>query len=154
MEEAVNRDIEPDEATAVDQTRAVLEQASRLYAKFSCPSTAQCCQLAVTTRPPWLWRTEWLVLKEAVGQVPPPRIEGGCRLLDASGRRCTVYDARPFGCRTFFCEKRLGPAHEPTARTHGLLEELTGINIALDASASPRPLDDWLSQLKGPSPAP
>lgn len=32
--------------------------------------------------------------------------EEPCPLLDASGR-CSVYDARPFGCRTFFCERAL-----------------------------------------------
>jgi Fe-S-cluster containining protein len=128
---------------AAEETRAVLEQASRLYEPFSCPATAECCHLAVTTRPPWLWPTEWAVLREALPSIPPPRPGGGCRLLDAAGLRCTAYDARPFGCRTFFCEKRRGPVNEPTARTHALLDELRSLNVALDPLAAPRPIDEW-----------
>jgi Fe-S-cluster containining protein len=30
--------------------------------------------------------------------------ERTCPLLDASGR-CAIYDARPLGCRTFFCDR-------------------------------------------------
>jgi Fe-S-cluster containining protein len=85
------------------------------------------------------------VLATNGGKLPPPRAAGGCRLLDAAGARCTVYEARPFGCRTFFCEKRMGPVHEPTAKTHALLDELAAINIALDPASAPLTIDDWFS---------
>jgi Fe-S-cluster containining protein len=76
--------------------------------------------------------------------VPPQRADGGCRLLDEEGQRCTIYEARPFGCRTFFCERRVGPK-EPTAQTNALLDELSKLNVALESSAAPRTLDDLLS---------
>ena len=34
------------------------------------------------------------VLK-AHGAIPPPRPDGGCPLLDVSGKHCTVYECRP-----------------------------------------------------------
>jgi Fe-S-cluster containining protein len=133
---------------AVRETLAVLEAAAKAWAKSSCPGSAECCHLAVTTRPPWLWPTEWAVVEQALmaggRSVPPPRSDQGCRLLDAAGQRCTIYESRPFGCRTFFCARRTGPK-EPAAQTNALLEQLAALNIALDAGAAPRTLDDWLS---------
>lgn len=135
---------EPDDvAGAIEETREVLEEASRLYAPFSCPATAECCHLAVTQRPPWLWPTEWAILEAAVGAIPPARPDGACRLLGADGR-CTTYDSRPFGCRTFFCDKRRGPVREPTMAVHRLLDRLTALNVALDPGSAPRQLNDWL----------
>jgi Fe-S-cluster containining protein len=38
------------------------------------------------------------------GFPPTVRDERRCPFLDASGR-CAVYEARPLGCRTFYCER-------------------------------------------------
>ena len=46
---------------ALLETKAVLRLADRTWARWSCPSTAECCQLATTRRPPWLWPSEWAV---------------------------------------------------------------------------------------------
>ncbi|MGC3998833.1 MAG: YkgJ family cysteine cluster protein [Anaeromyxobacter sp.] len=60
----------------------------------------------MTKRQPYLWPSEWRVLMEHLKRekraLPPPRADGACPFLDASGKRCSVYEARPFGCRTFF----------------------------------------------------
>lgn len=134
--------------SALRETHAVLDAAAKAWAKSSCPGSAECCHLAVTKRPPWLWPTEWQVVEQALAaqgrSVPPPRADQACRLLDSAGQKCTIYDARPFGCRTFFCDKRTGPK-EPAAETNALLDQLATLNIALDADAQPRTLDDWLS---------
>ena len=37
--------------------------------------------------------------------------ERRCTLLSDEGK-CLVYASRPFGCRTFFCERARGPAEE------------------------------------------
>lgn len=132
---------------ARDATARTLEKAGALYAAFSCPATAECCQLAVTKREPWLWPTEWSLIEEhleAEGRaLPPPRPDGACPFLDAAGKRCTVYEARPSGCRTFFCHRRTGPGHESAEKLGDTLSELAGINIALWPEAQPRTILEW-----------
>jgi hypothetical protein len=140
---------------ALDETRSLLASSSQVWVRWSCPASGRCCQLRTTGRAPWLWPTEWLVLLaalEAQGRaVPPPRADGGCALLDAEGRRCTVYEARPSGCRTYFCDQGQGPAL-PGQRTHALLDGLRAVNVGLDPEASPRALPDWLADSKASPP--
>lgn len=133
---------------ALAETRHVLREGSRAWAPYSCPGSAECCQLAVTKRPPWLWPTEWAVLVDRLARerrpLPPKRPDGACPFLDASGKRCTVYEDRPLGCRTFFCGRVQGPARVPADETNALLERLEALNLALDARAAPRALPDWI----------
>lgn len=137
---------------AVTETRAVLARASEAWQRHGCPGTAECCQLAVTRREPWLWPSEWRRLTAHLGEsrraLPPPRADGGCPFLDEAGRRCTVYEARPFGCRTFFCHRVTGPAAQPADETNALLERLAALNLAVDSEASPRPLLEWVRQAR------
>lgn len=137
---------------AVTETRAVLKQGSAAWSKHSCPGTSECCQLAVTKRPPWLWPSEWLVIEERLRRdkraVPAPRADGGCPLLDAEGKRCTVYEDRPLGCRTFFCHRISGPAKLPGDETNALMERLKSLNLAADDEAEARSILEWL---QGPS---
>ncbi|MFO0601182.1 MAG: YkgJ family cysteine cluster protein [Myxococcaceae bacterium] len=144
----------PDELAwkaAVTETRAVLQKASETWAAHSCPGTAECCAFPVQSsgerRVPWLWPSEWRVLLQRLARdkrpVPPPRDDGACPFLSADSK-CTVYADRPFGCRTFFCHRRIGPAKEPAAATHALLERIGAANLAVDSDAAPRSLLDWL----------
>ena len=129
---------------ALTETRAVLRKADDAWSKHSCPSTAECCQLKTTGRPPWLWPTEWTLLMEAVnGVLPPERADGGCPFLDSTGSRCTVYADRPLGCRTFFCHRIRGPAVVPADTTNALFDRLRSLNIALDDEAQVRSLPQW-----------
>lgn len=132
---------------ALSETRHVLKETSRAWEPFSCPGTAECCQLAATKRPPWLWPTEWAVLEARLARdrrpLPPARADGGCPFLDAAGERCTVYEDRPAGCRSFFCHRVTGPAQVPAPETNALYERLAAVNLAVDGSAAPRSLLDW-----------
>ena len=132
---------------AVTETRAVLRKASETWARHSCPASGECCQLSVTKRQPFLWPSEWRVLTEHLKRekraLPPPREDGACPFLDASGKRCSVYEARPFGCRTFFCGRIIGPSKIPADETNALLERLTALNVAVDDQAEPRAMLDW-----------
>ncbi|MBL8922294.1 MAG: YkgJ family cysteine cluster protein [Myxococcaceae bacterium] len=129
------------------ETREVLRAASEAYARWSCPSTAECCQLATTGRPPWLWPSEWALITEHLHRarrpLPPRRADGGCPFLDEAGARCTIYEVRPFGCRTFFCHRVKGPAQQPTRATNDLLAQLAGANLAWRDDAEAKPLPDW-----------
>jgi hypothetical protein len=128
---------------ALKEVRAVYRQADAAYAPFSCPASGECCQLSRTGRQPWLWRPEWELLSRG-RPLPPPREDGGCPYLDAAGLRCTVYADRPFGCRTFFCERIRGPARQPAETVGALLERLERVSQRVaPALKAPRPLLEW-----------
>lgn len=145
-----------DEATAARPTRTsalrllsgLFRKADAAYAAHSCPGTAECCRLAMTRREPWLWPPEWWALEEALRQqqrpLPPLREDGACPFLDPGGTRCTVYASRPLGCRTFFCEKRVGPAREPLEEVDALLRQMEDLSLKVDPQQEgPRPLREW-----------
>jgi Fe-S-cluster containining protein len=80
----------------------------------------------VTGREPYPTTVEVAELERAVrarGGLPKRRSlptvsargedERRCALLSDEGK-CLVYASRPFGCRTFFCERASGPAGEPS----------------------------------------
>jgi Fe-S-cluster containining protein len=140
--------VDPAKRLALLETRAILRKADEAYAPFSCPASGDCCQLAKRHREPWLWWTEWELLLERLKRdqrtLPPLREDGGCPFLDAEGKRCTVYEERPFGCRTFFCERRRGPTKEPAATVQKLLGRLERSAQRADRDASgPKPLSAW-----------
>jgi uncharacterized protein len=131
------------ETRALRELRTVYRQADAAYAPFSCPASGECCQLARTRRQPWLWFPEWKLLSTR-RPLPPPREDGGCPYLDAAGLRCTVYEDRPFGCRTFFCERIRGPARQPADTVDALLRRLEAISQrVLPSLTGPRPLLEW-----------
>jgi Fe-S-cluster containining protein len=131
------------EARALRELQAIYRQADTAYAPFSCPASGECCQLARTQRQPWLWYPEWKLLASR-HPLPPRRAEGGCPYLDTAGRRCTVYADRPFGCRTFFCERIRGPARQPADTVDALLRRLEAVSQRVRPTlTSPRPLLEW-----------
>ena len=137
---------------AATETRAVLRQASSAWSGHSCPGTAECCQLAVTKRPPWLWPSEWKVIEERLKRdqrpLPAVRTDGACPFLDAGGLRCSIYEDRPLGCRTYFCHRIQGPAKLPGEETNALLDRLRSLNLAADDEASPRSILDWAQSVR------
>ena len=139
---------------AMTETRAVYEKADALWKPYTCPASGECCQLAKTQRPPWLWPSEWKVLEARLRRdgrpVPPARADGACRLLDGTGKRCSVYGDRPLGCRTFFCGRIIGPARLPDEGTNALMERLRAVNVASDDRAEPLDLEGWLASASSP----
>jgi Fe-S-cluster containining protein len=97
---------------------ALFSETDALYAGSSCEASTECCRFGVTGREPYVTSVELSAIARAVarngGPLSPKRRalpmtgdaerERMCPLLDASGR-CSVYASRPFGCRTFFCER-------------------------------------------------
>jgi uncharacterized protein len=134
--------------------RAVYRAADVAYQPVSCPSSAECCQLTKTKLEPWLWPVEWELLEERLSQEGrpkplPPRTDQGCPLLDTDGARCTVYEDRPLGCRTYFCHRVKGPSHQPTTLMDSLQRRLQ-----MASKGEPKPLLQWLREagFLGPHP--
>ena len=77
----------------------------------------------------------------------------GCVFLDAD-KRCTIYEDRPLGCRTYFCHRITGPAKQPGEQTNSLMERLAAANVAADSAAAPRSIEEWVSASDSPHPNP
>ena len=130
---------------------ALYAEADRLLEGWTCDRSGDCCRFDVIGREPYLWPNEWRVLERAIAArggsrralrvLPDGRT---CPLYDGGG--CTVYAARPFGCRTYFCDRAVGPSRR-VARA--ALADV-GRRVAAAAEAEdprcdgPRALTSWL----------
>lgn len=93
-------------------------EADTLHPGRTCPASTECCRFGITGREPYVTSIEVRAIERAVaargGPLSPRRSalpmtrdgarERVCGLLDAHGK-CSVYESRPFGCRTYFCER-------------------------------------------------
>ncbi len=134
-----------------DPTRKALADLVAFYGRvdeaqsgFSCPGRARCSRFAETGREPYLWRIEWLLVARRVaergGRLPAERPDAGCRFLDAAGR-CTVYEERPFGCRTYGCELAQNGGRGQRERLRSLNRELGDLALGFDPEDDgPRPI--------------
>jgi Fe-S-cluster containining protein len=105
--------------------RAIYAEVDARFAGWSCEASTDCCHFGRTGREPYVTPIELAaVLRERARSgrkpaadpaprrandrksLPLAKDERRCPLLDDAGR-CTVYEARPFGCRTFFCDRAL-----------------------------------------------
>jgi Fe-S-cluster containining protein len=130
------------ERAAMRETQLVFAKADEAYRPYGCPASAECCQLTRVQRQPWLWPSEWLVVREALKArgIPQAREDGACPLLDEANR-CSIYASRPFGCRTFFCHRITGPSRQPAEEVDALLRRLEHLNQRLEPDCKgPRPL--------------
>lgn len=137
----------PTRITTLRRLEGIYRKVDAAYAGHGCPGTAECCQVAMTQREPWLFAPEWWALLAELARagraLPGPRPDGGCPFLDPAGRRCTVYSARPLGCRTFFCHRRTGPAREPVEKVDTAHRQLEALASEASDDAMPRPLRGW-----------
>lgn len=108
------------------------------------PAIPTCCHFAVTGREPYPTAIELEEVRHAIAAAPPPGLSrarrpirgpaqprrqlplaegdagrGACPLLRDDGR-CRIYAARPFGCRTFFCDGAEGPGRSKLPRDEAL----------------------------------
>lgn len=109
---------------------------------FGCGASTACCRFGVTGREPYVTKVERHVLERAIakrGGLPkrktlPIAEERVCPLLGDDGR-CGVYEARPFGCRTFFCGDALrdyAPGKLPRATIGALVRDLSDLSEKYD----------------------
>jgi len=133
---------------------ALYREVDAEYAGSTCPASTECCRFGVTGREPYVTSLEVLAIERAVarrgGPLPPKRRalplfhgadeERVCPLLDAGGR-CSVYEDRPFGCRTFFCERAVIAGAPTRDRERALGRRLRDLAARHQAGGDqPRPL--------------
>ncbi len=116
---------EPHEREALDALAALYAELGERLAGSTCPASTECCRFGVTGREPYVTSVELAYLERGIarsgGKTPQATGKGArplpvvtvkderiCPLLRADNR-CAAYDFRPFGCRTFFCERAESP---------------------------------------------
>jgi Fe-S-cluster containining protein len=103
---------ETPERDALEEVRAIYRELEHRPIARACTKLTECCQFRLTGRTPQLTRGEALLAARAVRaagrKALPERADGACPLLRENGT-CTIYQDRPFGCRTHFCAAAGGP---------------------------------------------
>ena len=99
---------------------AEIQKVCAVYAELAarpidrrCLLRTECCRFKLTGLTPYLTKGEALVaakaLKASGRRKLPERTDGSCPLLHPETSRCLIYEDRPFGCRTHFCDAAGGP---------------------------------------------
>ncbi len=117
------------QAALLAQLQALYAEVDARFAGWTCDASTDCCHFGRTGREPYVTPIELAAVERErartgrkVGSaggaltaasragarrtLPIAQDERRCPLLDEAGR-CSVYAARPFGCRTFFCDRAL-----------------------------------------------
>jgi Fe-S-cluster containining protein len=149
------------EVALLEELFALFRQVDLSLQGASCPASTECCRFGVTGREPYVTSIEIAALRRAVARRGGPlsakrralplaaggeRTERICRFLDVHGR-CSVYDARPFGCRTFHCARATVPAKPSGAEQRELVNRLRDIASRHEPGGdAPRPLSKVFSR--------
>lgn len=139
-------------AGAMSEVREIYAELARRPRQRSCTGVADCCRFRLTGKTPYLTLGEAMVAAaawRAAGRSSvKPAADGSCPLLGPDGS-CRIYDGRPFGCRTHFCEAAGGPLARGEVRD--LIQRLEDIDhrlggqgavnlpAAMQAAMAPRP---------------
>ena len=98
---------------ALAEVQAVYSDLAARPIDRRCTLRTECCHFKLTGLTPFLTKGEALLAAKALRasgrRKIPERGDGACPLLDPKTSRCLIYQARPFGCRTHFCEAAGGP---------------------------------------------
>lgn len=125
------------DASALAELEALYARADALFAGWSCPSSTECCRFGITGRQPYITAIEAALIRRALARrggplaprkraLPlylPSEREQVCPLLDQR-QRCSVYAARPLGCRTYYCDKASAAAGPTRAQLRELTRQL------------------------------
>lgn len=118
---------------AVAEVRAIYTDLARRPLERACALRTECCHFAITGRTPHLTRGEALLAARAFRstgrRVLPKHGDGACPLLHPRTLRCLIYEDRPFGCRTHFCDAAGGPW--PRREVLDLIRRLEAIDARL-----------------------
>lgn len=131
-----------------EDIEAIYRDAEASLPARNCQRLTRCCRFAETGREPYVTRAEvdylFATLRAQGRKMPLPRSDGACPFLANDEKTCTVYEGRPFGCRTNFCREAGGSVtaqelRDPLAKLKALDEALGG--------DGPRPLTRVLNDV-------
>jgi Fe-S-cluster containining protein len=129
-----------------DTLSSIYAETDALFADWSCAASGHCCQFSHTGRQPELWPIEWRALERALRARPGrkvDRVDGDCPAFDRSTRRCRAYAARPFGCRTHFCNDVCATGKNPRREIRELARRLAALAAVDEPQGMLRPLLSW-----------
>jgi Fe-S-cluster containining protein len=133
-------------STAAREVRKIYADLAARPLERSCALRTDCCHFKLTGKTPLLTRGEALVAAKALRATGrkslPARTDGACPLLDAKTSHCLIYESRPFGCRTHFCQAAGGPY--PRSHVLDLIRRLEEIDASLGGDG-PHPLPAAIS---------
>jgi len=148
---------------------ALYTQIDALLAPWTCPASTDCCHFGRTGREPYPHAVELAELRDALAARPPPRYppqaetrrhrkrslpmagegERRCPVLGDDGR-CRAYASRPFGCRTYFCDRAEGPGKWPREEVAAIAREIAALSArAFPRDPGPRRLVPAMSRWRG-----
>jgi Fe-S-cluster containining protein len=124
----------------MDPLSAIYAALAEVFAESYCPRSTRCCRFRETGKVPYVWPIEAERIRRAVarrgGRLPRGGGPENCPLLAADGA-CSVYDDRPFGCRTFFCSDATLPFGRRRAEVEELAGRLKDLALAQDGELLP-----------------
>jgi uncharacterized protein len=115
-------------------------------------SEANCCHFMNIGREPYVTDLEMTVVARAVAgrggfpkrRLPLAEARRTCPLLSPGGR-CSIYEARPLGCRTFFCEQAATPVRKALIE---IARRIADVSLReFPRGEGPRPLSRALAAL-------
>lgn len=99
--------------SAITAVKAIYQELAQRPIERNCTLKTECCHFLLTGKTPFLTKGEALVAAKALRATGrkelSSRNDGACKLLHPRTARCMIYQDRPFGCRTHFCEAAGGP---------------------------------------------
>jgi len=98
---------------ALEEVRQVYVDLALRPIQRNCTRRAECCHFKLTGRTPYLTRGEAIVAAKALRatgrKLLPENADGACPMFQRGTDKCLIYEDRPFGCRTHFCDLAGGP---------------------------------------------
>ena len=124
----------------IEELRKLYCEVDALYSGWSCPSSTECCRFGLLGRQPYVTSIELALVERAIarrGGLPSKKKkalaitnnaskERICPLLNQNNQ-CSIYEERPFGCRTFFCERAASSEHPTRPELLRMLARLRGL---------------------------
>lgn len=143
----------PDFAAAEREVRAIYSEWTQRPIERNCTGIADCCRFRLVGHVPYLTRGEAHVAAKAWRAAGRKEVvtpaDGSCPFLHANTGKCQIYDGRPFGCRTHFCDAAGGPASRNEVRD--LIQRLESIDVMLGGNGAvnlPTAVRDALNRMK------
>jgi uncharacterized protein len=144
-----------DERAAFDQLRQVYADLEARALPRNCELLTGCCHFRLTGRQPSVTRVEAMYAAKGVRasgkKTLPTHADGACPLMAPTGK-CTIYEHRPFGCRSHFCEAAGGMY--PRKHVADLIRTMESIDEQMGHREGARPFEGAVADALTPAPKP